>query len=78
MLLEMILLGALARYLYKRSVPEIVTQPPRISTIGGIMSTETYNNNIVTCNNFNKAGSQERSSGNVLNGVDNAAAEINE
>lgn len=75
MLLEMILLGALARYLYKRIVPEIATELPRISTIGGIMTTETFNNNNAICNNFNKTGNQERNAG---NGVDNAGAEINE
>ncbi|XP_018568730.1 organic solute transporter alpha-like protein isoform X2 [Anoplophora glabripennis] len=78
MLLEMVLLGSLARYLYKRSIPEIVTEPNRISTIGSIMTIETCNNNIVACNDFNKTNGEEKNSGNGSSGVDNVGADINE
>ncbi|CAH1160197.1 unnamed protein product [Phaedon cochleariae] len=38
MLSEMVLLGAIARYLYKKNIPEIATEEMQISTLGNIMN----------------------------------------
>ncbi|KAJ8934423.1 hypothetical protein NQ318_000640 [Aromia moschata] len=78
MLSEMVLLGAIARYLYKRSLPEITFRTSRISTIGGIMTSETCNNNTITCDNFNSILGTEKKPDGGLNGVDNLAIEIDE
>ncbi|KAJ8973945.1 hypothetical protein NQ317_002449 [Molorchus minor] len=77
MLSEMVLLGAIARYLYKQTLPEITNRTTRISTIGGIMTSECVNNNII-CNNFNTYCSQDKKIDSCYNGVDNMGAEINE
>ncbi|KAJ8909853.1 hypothetical protein NQ315_013339 [Exocentrus adspersus] len=79
MLLEMILLSVLARYLYRRSIPDIVTDRTRISTIGSIMATsETFNNNnTITCDNFNSKGSNQEKNPEV-GGIDNYGADIKE
>ncbi|XP_019872823.1 organic solute transporter subunit alpha [Aethina tumida] len=45
MLGEMVLLGAVARFLYKRRLPETVDVPTKITTIGSIMSDDFANNN---------------------------------
>nr|XP_023022731.1 organic solute transporter alpha-like protein [Leptinotarsa decemlineata] len=68
MLSEMILLGALARRLYKRQLPDIDTDVISISTIGRMMEKGNINNNDNISSNLNSKLSKC--------GIDNTGAEI--
>lgn len=71
MLAEMVLLGFIARRIYKRILPEDdrPNTQSHISTIGAIMAAEfASNNNNINCTNNNKAPV----------GFTNAALEVNE
>lgn len=77
MLVEMVLLGFIARKLYKRMLPnqdgDSVTH---ISTIGSIMASDSHNNNnIINCSNNNKTSDKL---GNAQVGYTNPGLDVNE
>ncbi|CAH0561297.1 unnamed protein product [Brassicogethes aeneus] len=68
MLGEMVMLGALARFLYKRKLPETVDVLTKITTIGSIMAEDIVNNN----NNSKIVINSEKQ----IMGYDNQACDI--
>lgn len=70
MLAEMVLLGFIARRIYKRILPDDdrPNTQSHISTIGAIMASEFVNNNNISCSDNNKAQV----------GYTNEALEVNE
>lgn len=76
MLAEMVLLGFIARRIYKRILPEedVPATQTRISTIGAIMASEfVNNNNSINCSNNNKSSEKPTDAG-----YTNEALEVNE